>query len=292
MEGENPGARRVVVTGATNGIGLAAARALAARGVSLAIVARSQARATAARSRIEAAAAGGATVDVLIADLASQASVRSLAAEVLDRYPRVDALVNNAGAVHTTRQTTVDGIELTWAVNHLAPFLLTTLLLDRLKESAPARVVTTASDAHRGARIPFHDINAERSYSGRGFGRYGETKLANILFTVELARRLANTGVTANCFHPGFVATGFNRNNEWLMRLAMIVVSPLARSPEKGAETLVWLVDSPEVAGETGGYFLDRRRQAPSPEAQDLEAARRLWDLSEEQTRASAPSGG
>ena len=291
MVDEGAGGGRVVITGATNGIGLLAAEALAARGAKLAIVARSQARAADAVSRIRAAAGGDATVDVLIADLASQAAVRRVAAEVLDRYPRVDALVNNAGAVHTTRRTTEDGIELTWAVNHLAPFLLTTLLLDRLKASAPARIVTTASEAHRGARLPFEDVNAEQAY-GRGFGRYGETKLANILFTAELARRLEGSGVTANCFHPGLVATGFNRNNGWLMALAMTMIRPFERSPEKGAETLVWLVESPEVADQSGGYFIDRRRRTPSPAAQDAEAARRLWEISEEQVRGSSSVGG
>ena len=292
MGDEGVAGSRVVITGATNGIGLLAAEALAARGAKLAIVARSQTRAADAVSRIRAAAGGEATVDVLIADLASQAAVRRVAAEVLDRYPTVDALVNNAGAVHTTRRTTEDGIELTWAVNHLAPFLLTTLLLGRLKASAPARIVTTTSEAHRGARLPFEDVNAERDYGGRGFRRYGETKLANILFTAELARRLEGSGVTANCFHPGLVATGFNRNNGWLMALAMTVIRPFERSPEKGAETLVWLVESPEVADQSGGYFIDRRRQTPSPAAQDAEAARRLWEISEEQVRGSAPVGG
>src|SRR5438034_3038845 len=158
-------------------------------------------------------------------------------------------------------------IELIWAVNHLAPFLLSKLLLHRLKESAPARIVTTASQAHQGAHIPFDDLNAERSY--RGFGRYCETKLANILFTTELARRLEGTGVTANCFHPGLVATGFNRNNGALMRLAMILAWPFSRSPARGAETLVWLVDSSDVATESGGYFADRRRVQPAPPARD-----------------------
>ena len=152
-----------------------------------------------------------------VSDLSSQASVRRLAAEVLARYRRLDVLVNNVGAVYGGRQLTTEGIELTWAVNHLAPFLLTTMLLDRLKESAPARIITTASEAHQGAHIPFSDLNAERSY--RSFGRYGETKLANILFTSELARRLEGTGVTATCFHPGLVASGFNRNNGLLIDL-------------------------------------------------------------------------
>jgi NAD(P)-dependent dehydrogenase (short-subunit alcohol dehydrogenase family) len=277
------GGKLVVITGATNGIGLAAAEALATLGAKLAIVARSEPRAAQAVARIRAAGGNGTTVDVLLADLASQPSVRRLAAEVLDRYARLDVLVNNAGAMYARRQLTQDGVELTWALNQLAPFLLTTLLLDRLKESTPARIVTTSSDAHRGARIPFDDVGAERSY--RSFRRYGETKLANILFTTELARRIDGTDVTANCFHPGLVASGFNRNNGWLMSLAMTIIKPFARSPEKGAQTLVWLVDSPDVANEKGGYFVDKRRVAPSAAAQDMVAAGRLWQLSEEQTR-------
>ena len=280
--------KRVVITGATNGIGLAAARVLARRGAQLSIVARSPARAAAAFAEISAAANGRASVDVLIADLASQAAVRRLATEILDRYPSVHVLVNNAGAIFGTRQLTEDGIERTWAVNHLAPFLLTTLLTERLIASAPARIITTSSDAHRAARIPFDDLNAERSYRGRGFGRYAETKLANVLFTAELARRLAGTGVTANCFHPGFVASGFNLNNGLLMRLAMTMIRVFARSPERGADTLVWLADAPEVSAISGAYFVDRQRVAPSPAAQDLDAARRLWAVSEQQIAAPA----
>jgi NAD(P)-dependent dehydrogenase (short-subunit alcohol dehydrogenase family) len=284
------GGRRVVLTGATNGIGLAAAEALAARGAQLAIVARSEARADEAVTRIRAAAEPGATVDVLIADLASQSSVRRLAGEILDRFPRLDVLVNNAGAIFASRRLTEDGIEATWAVNHLAPFLLTTLLLDRLRSSAPARIVMTSSDAHKGAHIPFDDLDASRSYRARGFARYGETKLANILFTAELARRLAGTGVTANCFHPGLVATGFNRNNGPVLSGLMTLLRPFSRSPEKGAETLVWLADSPEVAGESGGYFVDRHRVTPSAPARDAEAAKRLWEVSEAQTRLRQPA--
>ena len=277
---------QILITGGTNGIGLAAAQMLAARGANVAIVGRNEGRTQAAAARIRAVAAAGVAVGTFIADLSSQAAVRKLAAEVRSRYPRLDVLVNNAGAMYTTRQLTADGIEQTWAVNHLAPFLLTTLLLDRLEASAPARIVTTASDAHRGAQLPFEDLNAEHSY--RGFGRYGQTKLANILFTLELARRLEGSGVTANCFHPGLVASGFNRNNGLLMRLAMTVLAPVSRSSEKGAETLVWLATSPQVAQTSGAYFVDERPATPSPAGQDREAAQRLWDVSEGQCRSAS----
>ena len=279
--------KQILITGATNGIGLAAAEALVALGASIAIVGRSETGTRIATARIKAARKRGATVDAFIADLASQAAVRKLAGEVLARYPRLDVLINNAGAMYARRQATEDGIELTWAVNHLAPFLLTTLLLDRLKEGAPARIVTTASAAHQGARIPFEDLNAERSY--RGFERYGQTKLANILFTRELARRLEGTGVSATCFHPGLVATGFNRNNGLLMDLGMTMLRPVARSPEKGAETLVWLATSPEAAIVTGGYYFDKRYVLPSAEAQNMDTARRLWEVSEAQCASPRP---
>ena len=277
--------KRVVVTGATSGIGLAAAIELARRGADLTVVARNQARAAEAVRRISAVSTGSAP-DVTLADLASQSSIRQLAVELLARYPRIQVLVNNAGAIYGRWQMSADGIELTWAVDHLAPFLLTNLLLDRLKASHPARIVTTSSGAHERARIPFDDLNAERSWGGAGFTRYGETKLANILFTAELARRLEGTGVTANAFHPGFVATGFNRNNGVMMRIGMAISRPFARSPQKGAETLVWLVDSEDANDLNGAYVFDRRPVAPSPAAQDVETARRLWQISEEQTRA------
>jgi NAD(P)-dependent dehydrogenase (short-subunit alcohol dehydrogenase family) len=278
--------KRVLITGATNGIGLAAAEELARRGASLAIVARDDAKAAQTVERLH--AAGADVVDVLKADLASQDSVRALAAEALERYARIDVLVNNAGAMFEKRELSPDGIELTWALNHLAPFLLTELLLDRLKVNPPARIITTSSDAHSGARIPWDDLKAERSWGRRGFTRYGQTKLANILFTAELGRRLEGSGVTANCFHPGLVATGFNRNNSSLMRVVMTFAKPFSRNAEKGAETLVWLADSEEAGAENGGYFLDCKRAQPEPPARDMDSARRLWELTEQQLRAPA----
>ena len=275
--------KRVLITGATNGIGLAAAMELARRGAQLIMIARSETKANEAAGRIRAAAGEAAAVDTLLADLASQSSIRRVAAKALDRYPTIDVLVNNAGAVYRTRRLSPDGIELTWAVNHLAPFLLTTLLLERLEASAPARIVTTSSAAHQSARIPFDDMSAERSWGSSGFRRYGETKLANVLFTVELARRLEGTGVTANAFHPGFVASAFNRDNGPLMRIGMALSRPFARSARKGAETLVWLVDSEAAGDVSGGYFFDMLQVMPSPAGSDREAALRLWNVSEGQ---------
>ena len=273
--------KTVVATGATSGIGEVAVLALARMGARIVFVARDERRAVATLKKLE-TQAPRLRHGVHLADLSLMAEARRVGLTIAQQEPRIDVLINNAGAIYGSRQLTVDGLELTWAVNHLAPFLLTALLLDRIRASAPARVITTASGAHRGARVPFDDVNAAQGY--RGFRRYGETKLANILFTAELARRLAGSGVTATCLHPGFVATGFNRNNGGLMSFAMTLARPFARSPQKGADTLVWLADSADIPSESGGYYANRKLARPSPAARDLTGARRLWELSEEQT--------
>ncbi|HEU5001567.1 MAG TPA: SDR family NAD(P)-dependent oxidoreductase [Actinomycetota bacterium] len=288
---EGVAGRHVVLTGGTHGIGLAAGKALAGRGAQLTIVARDPSRGAQAAKEIKAAAAEagveGPVVDVAVADLLSQASVLALAAELAERPGRIDVLINNAGAVFAQRRLTDDGVETTWALNHLAPFLLTNLLLERLKRQPPARIITTTSDAHKRERLPFADLLAERRY--KGFRRYGQTKLANICFTAELARRLAGSGVTATCFNPGLVATGFNHNNGPLAALEMRMIKPFSRTPEQGAETLVWLADAPEAADGSGKYFFDCKPVAPNAEAQDPAIWKRLWEVSERQTGLAAP---
>ena len=270
--------RICLVTGATRGIGRATAEALAKSGAHVLLHGRDSASVGAVcREMVRYG-----QVDGVVGDLSSLAAVRKLATEVAAQYPRLDVLVNNAGTGTRRRQTTGDGYERTFAINHLAPFLLTNLLLERLKAGKAARVVTVSSMAHRGAKLDFDDLNWEtRKFSG--LGAYGASKLANILFTVELASRLAGSGVTANCLHPGLVATGFNHNNGLIRSLAMTVLGVLSRSPERGAETLVWLAASPGVANVSGGYFFDLRQKAPSAAAQDGEASRRLWEISEKQ---------
>ena len=271
-----------VITGATSGIGRAAASDLAALGARVVIVARDPVRGAAARDEI-AEETGNRGVALEVADLASQKQIRGLAARLLATCPEIHVLINNAGLALGERRLTEDGLEETFAVNHLAPFLLTNLLLDRLRGSAPARVVTVASAAHRGAAIPFDDLNGERGFSG--WLAYAWTKLANILFTTELARRLDGSGVTATCLHPGVVATGFAREGPLLIREFQRWVGRLfLLDPKRGADTLVWLASSPEVAGASGGYYVKRRLQTPSRAARDAAAARRLWKVSERLT--------
>ena len=271
-----------LVTGANSGIGRVTAIGLAKRGATVVLVCRNEERGGPVLEEIRRNGRGSAAL--LVADLASQRQVRAVAAAFLARFDRLDVLVNNAGvAGWGTRLVTEDGLERTFAVNHLAPFLLAALLLDRLKASAPARVVTVSSAAHRNPALHFDDLEGERRYSA--FGAYSRSKLANILFTNELARRLEGSGVTANCLHPGVVATGIFRNLPRWMR--MVFVSPLALSPEKGADTMLYLASASEVAGVSGHYFVRRKARRPSRAARDDAAARRLWAASEALTAAS-----
>jgi retinol dehydrogenase-12 len=268
-----------VVTGATSGIGRVTARALAERGATVLVVGRSRERCEATVETIR-QGVPGAEVEFFQADLSSQAEIRRLAREVQERVPRLDVLVNNAGTMSMKRQETVDGIELTFALNHLAYFLLTNLLLDRLKASAPARIISVSSDAHHWAkRIDFASLPRVEQY--RGFQAYCQSKLANLLFTYELARRLEGTGVTANALHPGFVATNIFAGNGptgWMMRAAARV---LAISPEEGARTTVLLATAPELEGVSGRFFVRGRPVSSSRASQDQDAARQLWDVSE-----------
>ena len=270
--------KTVLVTGGTGGIGLATAAGLAGLGARVGIVGRDAGRARAAAERIRTVAAGS-EVDVFTADVSSQREVQRLAETVLAAYPRLDVLVNNVGGYWATRHATEDGLERTFAVNHLAPFLLTHLLLDRLRSSAPARVVTVSSGAQAMGRIDFDDLQGERSYSGQR--AYNQSKLANVLFTYELARRLEGSGVTANVLHPGVVRTAFGQEDSrgW-MRLMLPVVRPFMKTPERGAETSIYLASSPEVEGVSGRYFANSKPKTSSRASYDTAAARRLWEVS------------
>jgi retinol dehydrogenase 12 len=267
-----------VVTGATSGIGKAAAGALAGQGAQVVLVGRDRGRAEAAAAQI--GSPGMPPPQVQIADLARMDQVRALAGR-LSALERIDVLVNNAGLVLGERRVTPDGFEHVFAVNHLAPFLLTNLLLPKLT-AAPARVVTVTSDAHTAARLDLGDPNLEHGWDS--WRSYANSKLANILFTRELARRLAGTAVTANCAHPGVVRTGFGREGRPLLRLGVTLARPFFASPERGADTIVYLASSPEVAGQTGGYYVKRQRREPSAAARDDTAARKLWEISEQMT--------
>ena len=269
-----------LVTGGTSGIGKATATALAAMGADVVIVGRDPERGE--RTAAEIRAQTGARVDLALADLASQAGVRELAEGFKGRYDRLDVLVNNAGLVQSTRTESSDGLETTLATNHLAPFLLTNLLLDTLKESAPSRVVTVSSEAERWGNIDFDDLQSKKRY--RGFPVYGMTKLANIMFTYELAERLEGTGVTATCMHPGAVNTRFGTNNSGPMTLLFRAFKPFMRTPEQGADTVIWLASSPDVEGVSGRYYADRKVIEPKKIASDPAARRRLWEESERLT--------
>jgi NAD(P)-dependent dehydrogenase (short-subunit alcohol dehydrogenase family) len=272
--------RTVLITGGTGGIGKATAAGLAALGARVAITGRDPRRAEEAAADIR--AAGDPEVDVFVADMSSQAEVRRLASEVLDGIPRLDVLVNNVGGFWNSRRVTVDGLEHTFALNHLAPFLLTHLLLGRLKENAPARVVTVSSDAQRLGRIDFDDLQGERSWSGQR--AYNQSKLANVLFTYELARRLRGTGITATTLHPGVVRSGFGAEDPGRIQRLITPFMRLLKSPEEGALTSIHLASAPELDGVTGQFFANRRPRRSSKRSYDEAAAARLWDVSCELT--------
>jgi NAD(P)-dependent dehydrogenase (short-subunit alcohol dehydrogenase family) len=268
----------VVITGATSGLGRLAALRLAELGARLVVIGRDRDRIE--RTLAELRAVGPQAAHTAHwADLSLMAEVKRVGTEIAAAEPRIDVLINNAGAIFGSRRVTAEGLELTFATNHMAYFLLTQALLAPLQAAAPARVVNTASDAHFGRRLDFDDLQTTRGY--RSQATYGRSKLANILFTRELARRLAGTGVTANCLHPGFVATNFGQQNSLVFRWGVRVAMLFAGRPERGAATIVYLASDPAVADVSGDYFYDCRPKQPSAAARDDAAARRLWDESE-----------
>ena len=275
--------KTVIVTGGNSGIGLETAVALARDGATTVITARDERRGTAAVADIKARSGSG-DVDLVVFDLGSLASVREGAGQLLDRCARIDVLVNNAGVVLSQRTETVDGFETTFAVNHLGPFLLTQLLLDRIKSSAPARIVNVSSTAHGAARhgLDFDDLQATGTY--RGMQVYAWLQARQHLLHDRVGPRLAGSGVTANSLHPGTVATGYGRDGDanGLLAFGIKVIKPFVLTAEKGARTSVYLASSPEVAEVTGQYFIRSKARTPSKVANDAAAAQRLWDVSEQ----------
>jgi NAD(P)-dependent dehydrogenase (short-subunit alcohol dehydrogenase family) len=275
--------KTVVITGGNSGIGKETAVALARAGARTLITARDPGRGQTAVSDIR-ERSGNDRVEVVVFDLAEMDSVKKGAEEIIGRCDRVDVLVNNAGLVLSDRRVTPDGYEATFAINHLGPFLLTQMLVELIKKSAPARIVNVASTAHKGARrgLDFDDIQSSKHYSAMSV--YSKSKLANIYFTVELAKRLEGTGVTANSLHPGTVATGYGHDGDTkgILAFGVKVIRPFVLSSEDGARTSIYLASSPEVEGVTGKYFVKCRPAVPSKKARDESAARRLWELSEE----------
>jgi retinol dehydrogenase-12 len=270
--------KKILVTGATSGIGEVTALELARMGAHVVIVARSAERAEATLGKIR-AQVPGASLELLLGDLSVLRNVSRVAQAYRERHGTLDVLVNNAGAIHLDRKVTEDGLEMTFAVNHMAYFVLTNALRDLLAGTPGARVVSVASDAHRAGRLDFDDLQSERSYNG--WVTYGTSKLMNILWAAELARRLEGTGVTSNSLHPGVVATGFARNDGGIIAKLTAFFAPLLTTPEDGARTTIHLAASPEVAGMNGLYFKNRKPKSPLARARDMDAARRLWEVSE-----------
>jgi retinol dehydrogenase 14 len=279
--GGGMGEKVCLITGATSGIGKATAIGLARMGASVVMVGRDRGRGEAALAEIKEKSAH-VSVDLMLADVSSQVQIRRLADEFNDTYPRLDVLINNAGVFLSKRLTTADGIEMTFAVNHLAYFLLTNLLLDVLKASAPSRIVNVSSGAQGNGTIDFDDLQGEKGY--KGTKAYSQSKLANVLFTYELARRLEGTGVTANCLHPGAVRTNFGSGSSGVFGFMVRALRPLMISPEKGAETSIYVASSPEVEGVSGRYFVKRAEARSSDKSYDERVASRLWEVSAELT--------
>jgi len=272
-----------LVTGATSGIGRVAALACAATGATVVFVGRNEDKCRSLLAEMQ--EAGNDRCSYIVADLSRQADVRRVAEQFQASHDRLDLLLNNAGAVFTTRGETDEGIERTWALNHLAYFLLTNLLLDTLKASAPARIVSTASDAHRTGTMDFEDLEFKSSYPQQGFAAYCRSKLANIQFTFEISRRLEGTGVTAVAVHPGYVNSSFGLNNTGVWNTLFRLGGNLfARSEEKGARGLIHMSLSPDVEGVTGAYWMDYKQRRPTALASDEEVQRRLWEVSMTQT--------
>ncbi|OGO29040.1 MAG: short-chain dehydrogenase [Chloroflexi bacterium RBG_16_52_11] len=282
-----------MVTGATSGIGEVTARTLAQMGATVIVVGRSPEKSAATVNQIK-QQAGNSAVEVMLADLSSQKEVRQLVQQFKSRYQRLDVLVNNAGAWLTRYQESVDGIEMTFALNHLGYFLLTNLLLDTLKTSAPARIINVSSYGHKAGHMNFDNLQFRQRYDG--MQAYRQSKLANVLFTYELARRLAGTGITVNVLDPGLVATNFGLNNfglnndGWLRSLLRHVYALAAISAEQGAQTSIYLAASPKVAGVTGKYFVRGKEAPSSPASHDQAAAMRLWQVSERLTKMNGYS--
>lgn len=271
----------IMVTGATSGIGKVTADVLMGMGATVILVGRNSQKLTGLVAELKQKHETNQRVDSMLADLSSLSQIKALADTFHERYDHLDVLVNNAGGMFMQRQESPDGIELTFALNHLNYFYLTNLLLDSLKNSPSARIVNVASKAHFGASLDFEDLQLKKGYSG--FKAYGRSKLANILFTKELARRLNGTSVTVNALHPGFVATNFGKgNNGWFYKLIMPLFTLAAISPEEGAETSIYLASSPEVEGKSGLYFEQKKAVTPSPQAQNMETAAHLWNVSAE----------
>jgi NAD(P)-dependent dehydrogenase (short-subunit alcohol dehydrogenase family) len=270
-----------LITGATHGIGQAAATGIAQKGATVVIIGRDETRSRAVVDQIK-TETGNPDVNYLIADLSVQAQVRRLAADFKTRYAHLDVLVNNAAGIFFRRQLSPDGVEMNFALNHLAYFLLTNLLLEALKASAPARVVNVSSNSHRGKHLDFDNLELKHGYNpGKAYGR---SKLANLYFTYELARRLGDTGVTVNAMHPGFVRTNMAANNGPLVRLFLPFVHRNSLTPEQGASTAVYLASSPDVADVTGKYFVREHEVNSDPVSHDEAAAKRLWKISERMT--------